>query len=83
MRLRRQSQRYYIVKDLQKPHPEKATLADMPELLDFLYGIFAANNPTHPRFEWLYPDMFPDEEKAGRLKGKLERAIRGTLLILF
>ena len=66
MRLRRQSQRYYIVKDLQKPHPEKATMADMPELLDFLYGTFTANNPTHPRFEWLYPDMFLDEEKAGR-----------------
>ncbi len=54
------------MKEIHKSLPEKATLADMPELLDFLKGVFSANNPTHPRFEWLYPDMFLDEGKAGR-----------------
>lgn len=46
---------------------ETARKDDLPELLDFLYGIFRAGNPDHPRFEALYPDLFvPTDEAAGR-----------------
>lgn len=47
--------------------PESACADDIPELLDFLYGIFTANNPTHPRFEDLYPDLLAvDGDKPAR-----------------
>ena len=46
---------------------EKAIAQDIPELLDFVCNTFRADNPGHPRFEALYPDLFlPTDEKAGR-----------------
>ena len=46
---------------------EKATAQDIPELLDFVHNTFRADNPEHPRFEVLYPDLFlPPDEKASR-----------------
>ena len=43
---------------------ELATTKDREELLDFLYRVFTRNNPTHPRFEKLYPDLFVETEEA-------------------
>lgn len=38
--------------------------ADRDELLDFLYSVFTRNNPNHPRFENLYPDIFLATDEA-------------------
>ena len=43
---------------------ELATARDCEELLDFLYGVFSKNNPAHPRFEKLYPDLFIPTDEA-------------------
>ncbi len=43
---------------------EFAAKEDMPELLDFLYKVFKADNPAHLRFEELYPELFSATEEA-------------------
>ncbi len=49
------------------PHIEYATAADFAELLDFLPAVFRRNQPDHPRFETLYPDLFrPTDEAMSR-----------------
>ena len=35
-----------------------ARAGDRAELLDFLHAVFLRNNPQHPRFEDLFPDIF-------------------------
>ena len=35
-----------------------ARAGDRAELLDFLHAVFLRNNPQHPRFEALFPDIF-------------------------
>lgn len=46
---------------------ERAAVEDIPELLDLLLSAFRVGNPTHPGFEYLYPDLFhATEEAAGR-----------------
>ena len=46
---------------------ELARPDDLPELTDFLLAAFRPNNPDHPRFETLYPDLFaPTEAAAAR-----------------
>ena len=42
-------------------HTDFAHLSDRAELLDFLHGVFLRRNPTHPRFEELFPDLFDDD----------------------
>lgn len=43
---------------------ETATKKDIPELLDFIYNAFRVENPEHPRFETLYPDLFVHTDEA-------------------
>ena len=43
-----------------------AKASDCEQLLDFLPSVFRRNDPTHPRFEDLYPDLFlPTDEAMG------------------
>ena len=43
-----------------------AKASDCEQLLDFLPAVFRRNDPTHPRFEDLYPDLFlPTDEAMG------------------
>ncbi len=43
---------------------EYACAEDRAELLDFLYAVFTRNNPTHPRFENLFPELFDATDEA-------------------
>lgn len=43
---------------------ELASTKDLPELLDLLYSVFVVGNPTHLRFEDLYPNLFVETEAA-------------------
>lgn len=43
---------------------EYARAGDCAELLDFLYGVFTRNNPDHPRFEDLFPELFEATEES-------------------
>ena len=60
---------------------ELATVKDREELLDLLYRVFTHNNPTHPRFEKMYPDLFvPTEEALGchaimRVDGRIKACV--------
>lgn len=46
---------------------ERARAADRVALLDLLYRAFHHKNGQHPRFEFLYPEMFdPTDEAMGR-----------------
>lgn len=66
---------------------DHAKASDRQELLDFLHFVFSRNNPTHPRFEALYPDLFlEDDEVMGRHaiireNGRIVSCV-GTYLIL-
>ena len=41
-----------------------AHAGDRAELLDFLHAVFLRNNPQHPRFEDLFPELFDDTDEA-------------------
>lgn len=43
---------------------EFAKASDQAELLDFLHAVFCRNNPSHPRFETLYPDLLEATDEA-------------------
>lgn len=66
---------------------EYAKKADRQELLDFLLTVFRRNNPTHPKFEDIYPDLFlEDDEVLGRHAiiredGKIASCV-GTYLVM-
>ncbi len=45
---------------------ELASSQDLPELLDFIYRAFRAENSEHPRFETLYPDLFVETDTAAQ-----------------
>jgi len=45
-------------KDKKKMKIEICNQSNFEELMDFLQECFRTNNPTHPRFEALYPDVY-------------------------
>lgn len=43
---------------------EYLSAADRGELLDYLPSVFRRDTPDHPRFETLYPQLFPENDDA-------------------
>ena len=61
------------------PAIETAGGADRQELLDFLHAVFLGNDPQHPRFERLYPDLFPPDDAAAQIAYIEKRGLYGEV----
>ncbi len=57
-------------------HIERASKQDFSELMDLMARCFRVDNPRHPRFEDLLPDLYPRADEAMRRHYIIRRAGR-------